>query len=75
MRGLDKVGAERGLIVRAYNIIWVINIVGISKLIEFLSKSNQLTSGNFRDPNYLLFLYLILGIKLTKQLVRIKIKH
>lgn len=75
MKGIDKVGAEIGLSVLVYNITRVINIVGISKLIEFLRKSNQLTSGNFRDSNYLLFLYYILVIKLTKHLARIKIKH
>ena len=75
MRGIEKVGAEIGLTVLVYNITRVINIVGITKLTEFLRKSNQLTNGNFRDSKYLWFLYFMLVVKMAEHLTRIKIKN
>lgn len=75
MRGIEKVGAEIGLTVLVYNITRVINIVGITKLTEFLRKSNQLTSENSKDSKYLWFLYFMLVVKVAKHLTRIKIKN
>lgn len=72
MKGKEKVGAEIGLTVLAYNITRVINIVGMTKLIDFVRKSEQLIKTSSQSSNYLCFLYLLVVIRV---LVGIEIGH
>lgn len=60
MKGMDKVGAEIGLTVLVYNLTRVINIVGISKIIDFVRKTTQSIKMGVIDSNYSWFLCLIL---------------
>lgn len=52
MKGINKVGGEIGLTILAYNITRVINIVGTSRLIDFLRRNNQINGDEFQLFSY-----------------------